>query len=110
MSTDDGRRRSGSLRRRLTRRRSKVSVQQPEIRDDMRLPIATATRAAHVEMTSTFEAHSVEVPTDERVSDADRQAMIATAAYLLSEKRRFEPGHELDDWLAAEAAISKIEP
>ena len=28
---------------------------------------------------------------------------IAFAAYLKAEARGFEPGHELDDWLAAEA-------
>jgi hypothetical protein len=31
--------------------------------------------------------------------------MIATAAYFLAEQRRFAPGHELEDWLAAEQQI-----
>jgi hypothetical protein len=30
---------------------------------------------------------------------------IARAAYHLAQARRFEPGHELDDWLAAEQKI-----
>lgn len=30
---------------------------------------------------------------------------IAVAAYFLAEHRGFAPGHELDDWLAAEDAI-----
>jgi hypothetical protein len=34
-----------------------------------------------------------------------RQAMIATAAYYIAEQRGFVPGHELDDWCAAEAAV-----
>lgn len=34
-----------------------------------------------------------------------RQAMIAEAAYYFSEHRGFDPGHELDDWLAAENQI-----
>lgn len=34
-----------------------------------------------------------------------RQAMIAEAAYFLAEKRSFEPGHELEDWLGAECEI-----
>lgn len=34
-----------------------------------------------------------------------RHDMVATAAYFLAEKRGFEPGHELEDWLAAEAQI-----
>lgn len=35
----------------------------------------------------------------------DVGTMIATAAYYLAEARNFSPGHELDDWLAAERAI-----
>lgn len=31
-----------------------------------------------------------------------RHTAIAEAAYLLAHQRGFEPGHELDDWLAAE--------
>jgi hypothetical protein len=34
-----------------------------------------------------------------------RHAMICDAAYFLSERRGFCPGHELDDWLATEAEI-----
>ena len=36
---------------------------------------------------------------------AEPHHRIAVAAYFLSERRGFEPGHELDDWLAAEDAI-----
>jgi len=31
--------------------------------------------------------------------------MIAVAAYYRAERRNFEPGHELEDWLDAEAEI-----
>jgi hypothetical protein len=34
-----------------------------------------------------------------------RDAMIADAAYFRSSQRGFEPGHEVDDWLAAESDI-----
>jgi hypothetical protein len=40
---------------------------------------------------------------------ADHQARIALTAYFIAEKRGFEPGHELDDWLAAEAAVERAE-
>ncbi len=33
---------------------------------------------------------------------AFRQAEIAKAAYFLAQHRGFAPGHELEDWLAAE--------
>ena len=36
---------------------------------------------------------------------ADRASRIAIAAYLRAERRGFAPGHELDDWLAAEREI-----
>jgi hypothetical protein len=40
----------------------------------------------------------------ERSSD-DLNSMIATAAYFHAERRGFEPGHELEDWLAAEQQV-----
>jgi len=33
--------------------------------------------------------------------------MVAVCAYYKAEKRGFEPGHDLDDWLEAEQEISK---
>jgi DnaJ-domain-containing protein 1 len=34
-----------------------------------------------------------------------REEMIREAAYRLAKQRGFEPGHELEDWLAAERQI-----
>lgn len=36
-------------------------------------------------------------------SHEDREARIAAAAYFKAQARGFQPGHELEDWLAAEA-------
>jgi Protein of unknown function (DUF2934) len=36
-----------------------------------------------------------------------RQKMISEAAYFLASRRDFEPGNELEDWLAAEVAIDQ---
>jgi hypothetical protein len=36
--------------------------------------------------------------------------MIATAAYYCAERRHFAPGHELEDWLAAEREINTSLP
>jgi hypothetical protein len=41
----------------------------------------------------------------EPIEPQRRRAMICEAAYFLSERRRFCPGYELDDWLTAEAEI-----
>jgi Protein of unknown function (DUF2934) len=37
----------------------------------------------------------------------DRHASIAEAAYFRSQNRGFLPGHELEDWLAAEEEIDQ---
>jgi hypothetical protein len=37
----------------------------------------------------------------------ERQAMIAKAAYFRAQRRGFRPGHELDDWLAAETEVDR---
>lgn len=36
-----------------------------------------------------------------------RHEMIAEAAYFRAERRGFEPDHELDDWLGAEAELDR---
>ena len=38
--------------------------------------------------------------------EAARHAEIAREAYFRAERRSFAPGYELDDWLAAEAAVN----
>jgi hypothetical protein len=38
----------------------------------------------------------------------DRTAMICEAAYFRAEKRSFAPGHELEDWLAAEREVDAM--
>jgi len=38
----------------------------------------------------------------------DRTAEIALSAYYKAEARGYEPGHELQDWLEAEAEVSKL--
>jgi hypothetical protein len=41
------------------------------------------------------------------VAQADsRAAMIAEAAYFAAERRNFEPGYELTDWLLAEQEVA----
>ncbi|HEV2268954.1 MAG TPA: DUF2934 domain-containing protein [Steroidobacteraceae bacterium] len=42
------------------------------------------------------------------VSEEARRAMIAQAAYLRAERRGFAPGHEEEDWLAAEAEVDAL--
>ena len=37
----------------------------------------------------------------------DRAVSIAKLAYLMAERRGFRPGHELEDWLAAENEVDQ---
>ncbi len=41
------------------------------------------------------------------VSESERRSMIEMAAYLRAEKRNFEAGHEIEDWMAAEAEVEQ---
>jgi hypothetical protein len=51
-------------------------------------------------------AEIVRMAASEAASRAiERHNMIATAAYFRSQERGFEPGHELEDWLAAETEV-----
>ncbi len=51
---------------------------------------------------------------DQLFTPAERHQMMKKAAYLRAERRGFEPGHELDDWLWAEHEVNEacglIEP
>ncbi len=52
-----------------------------------------------------LESSSAENPSLTGVSDEERHQLISEAAYYRAEQRSFEPGHELEDWLTAEAEI-----
>ncbi len=39
-------------------------------------------------------------------NELQRRAMVSEAAYYRAQRRGFEPGYELEDWLAAEAEIN----
>lgn len=39
----------------------------------------------------------------------ERRAMVAEAAYFRAERRGFVPGHELEDWLAAESEVADMQ-
>lgn len=42
------------------------------------------------------------------VSEDVRRAMIAESAYLRAERRGFAPGHEEEDWIAAEKEVDAL--
>jgi DUF2934 family protein len=53
------------------------------------------------------ESNSI-VPHDAAFLEPDeRHGRISEAAYYLAERRGFDPGYELDDWLAAESEVER---
>jgi len=44
------------------------------------------------------------------VGTEDRHAMIPQRAYLRAERRGFQPGYEMEDWLAAEREVESVPP
>jgi hypothetical protein len=44
------------------------------------------------------------------LTPAERLRMIEQAAFFRAERRGFAPGHEFEDWLAAEAEIAALVP
>jgi hypothetical protein len=66
---------------------------------DQRVNVAGVVRTKRMKPAMRF----VEPPVDEK----SREALIAELAYFRALNRSFEPGHEVEDWLAAEAEIEK---
>ena len=64
-------------------------------------PAASATPGIIAEMAS-------QIATERSVDPEVRRLMIAEAAYYCAEQRGFEPGHEREDWLEAEARIDVL--
>jgi hypothetical protein len=46
----------------------------------------------------------------QKLPHEERHASITKAAYMRAQRRGFEPGHELNDWLAAEEEFDQLLP
>jgi hypothetical protein len=54
---------------------------------------------------SANKSSSVDPARFAKPTSESRYCLIAELAYLKAQQRGFEPGHELEDWLAAEAEV-----
>ena len=81
-----------------------TSSEQPESRT-LASPVPPMSEPAKPR---TISEMASQVATNRPVDAKTRQAMIAEAAYYRAEKRGFAPGHDLDDWLEAEALIEVV--
>lgn len=70
---------------------------------------ATAGRAAKTRARRADGQDAPQVTPDNagRLSAEEIRAMVSDAAYLRAAARDFEPGHDLEDWFAAEAEINE---
>jgi hypothetical protein len=83
----------------------KVRVRQrkPASRLSASSPASANASSAGASDATASHAASVKAPH----SSVDRYASIAQAAYFRSQHRGFKPGHEMEDWLAAEAEVDQ---
>lgn len=65
-------------------------------------PRKTTRSRAEPKGTLHLKPHEADALSTESLSN-----MIATAAYYCAERRQFEPGHELEDWLTAERQVKE---
>ena len=79
----------------VTKTRRKAVAAAPELNDSAAIAVLESVQPA----TKSTTAHSNGI-------DADiRRQLVAAEAYFLAERRGFAAGSELDDWIAAEAAV-----
>ena len=103
---------------RMASRRTPASTSKPPSRTKTSAPAAPA-QPVTVPPTVTAEAASTarkkaaprakRVPVSRPAITPDmRRGMIAESAYLRAERRGFAPGHEDEDWMAAEAEVDQL--
>ena len=69
---------------------------------ERRAPLKTAVKAASTAKASGFTGEG-----RADVSPEEMRKLISEAAYYRAKQRGFEPGHELEDWIQAEAEVTR---
>jgi hypothetical protein len=85
---------------------SAVNLERPLRVQPPEPPLITRVAASQKKLASASPLSNVSLHIVPRVSE-DRGASIARAAYLIAARRGFTPGHELEDWLAAENEVDQ---
>jgi len=89
---------------------SKAMIHLPQARKH-KTPGRRASQAAPVDAPAPRTTPAGAMPDGPTFMEPEqRRAMIAEAAYFRSERRGFEPGHELEDWVAAESDVEHLSP
>ena len=84
---------------------SDVSLERPVRVESGQPPVRTRVAASQNRLASPSSLGNVSLYIA-RISE-DRTALIAKAAYLIARRRGFAPGHEVEDWLAAENEVDQ---
>ena len=71
-----------------------------------RVRAKTASETAVAVTTATVTAASAAAGQSTTMSAAERNQLVAEAAYFIAEQRGFAEGRELEDWLEAEAIVN----
>lgn len=71
-------------------------------------PKKTAAKGVGASVGQPLEDRPVTLTPLGEVTPEQRWRMIADAAYYRAERRNFAPGHEYEDWLAAEAEVEEV--
>ena len=69
---------------------------------------APAAESAAARRSQRARKSPTDTPARVQVTPEARRALIAETAYLRAERRGFAPGHETEDWLAAEAEVDAL--
>ena len=85
-----------------TKSKSTAKTDVPEVPPAVRGP---ASPAGDENKVSPAPSRNARGQSQETVSEDEFRIMIEREAYLRAERRGFEPGHEEEDWLAAEAQV-----
>jgi hypothetical protein len=85
---------------------SDVKLERPMWVQPYEPPVKTCVAASQTGVASVAPLGKPEFYIVPRVFE-DRSASIAKAAYFIAERRGFAPGHELEDWLAAENEVDQ---
>jgi hypothetical protein len=73
-------------------------------------PAAPKKSAARPKATAAKPRAAARTDVATSLSAAERLRMVEMAAYFRAERRGFAPGHDFEDWVAAEAEIAALVP
>jgi hypothetical protein len=100
----------------MATRRSTEPPRNPEIakeipkviKSDEKIAATAPTRARAKSTAPRVPKAAAKAPARVAISEDVRRGMIAEGAYLRAERRGFAPGHEEEDWIAAEAEVDAL--